>query len=70
MWYDTTLQDPSLSAVGKGLVPSVLAFATEQSFIGPNMAAIFAEVTRYASPFVNRQSMDLRFSLFHSVLLQ
>ncbi len=34
-------QDPARSAVGEGLVPSVLAFCKEESFAGANMAAVF-----------------------------
>ena len=42
-----SLQTPSLGEVGGGgMLPSVLAFASERSFIGSNMAALFNEPTR------------------------
>lgn len=33
-------QTPNLMSRGEGLMPSVLAFASEQNFIGPNMATV------------------------------
>ena len=42
-----TVQSPHLMSKGEGLMPSVLAFASEQSFIGPNMATISDQPGRY-----------------------
>jgi hypothetical protein len=41
------LQTPSLGeAGGGGMLPSVLAFASEQGFIGSSMAALFNEPSK------------------------
>lgn len=46
------VQDPALSAAGEGLVPSVLAFCTEKSFSGPNVAAVFGIQDKQVSQFI------------------
>ena len=42
-----TPQTPNLMSRGEGLMPSVLAFASEQNFIGQNMATNSDQLGRY-----------------------